>query len=314
MPRRAFTLIELLVVIAIIAILAAILFPVFAQAKEAAKKTTFISNLKQVATSFAIYQSDYDDQFPMAMGKRPESPAGLWGIGLVHPAPTNAIVGVWQTPERIAMAATVWGNSIQPYAKNYGLMELNGASEFVNAADVATGFQPGVSPALTSMTMNGQMHTLSSSSVASPSVGVLLWPGSGKINMKGRVWANPSLNCGSAPDCLFNPGGPPSSSVGNAGYDGDIMYVNNPNPTVWVYGKRAPIVRTDTSVKVVPFGTHPSTAPAAWPNILDDPWAAVTASGAAQSFWQCGPGFTTQTPVWQPGANYTCYFRPDRTQ
>ena len=53
--RAAFTLIELLVVIAIIAILAAILFPVFAQAKEAAKKTAILSNVKQLGTSFAMY-------------------------------------------------------------------------------------------------------------------------------------------------------------------------------------------------------------------------------------------------------------------
>ena len=61
MNRKAFTLIELLVVIAIIAILAAILFPVFAQAKSAAKKTQQISNQKQNATSMAMYQQDVDD-------------------------------------------------------------------------------------------------------------------------------------------------------------------------------------------------------------------------------------------------------------
>ncbi|MGV3618663.1 MAG: prepilin-type N-terminal cleavage/methylation domain-containing protein [Fimbriimonas sp.] len=58
---QAFTLIELLVVIAIIAILAAILFPVFAQAKEAAKKTSSVSNLKQIGTAAQIYFADYDD-------------------------------------------------------------------------------------------------------------------------------------------------------------------------------------------------------------------------------------------------------------
>jgi prepilin-type N-terminal cleavage/methylation domain-containing protein/prepilin-type processing-associated H-X9-DG protein len=59
--KRAFTLIELLVVIAIIAILAAILFPVFAQAKFAAKKTSSLSGLKQMALGLHIYSSDYDD-------------------------------------------------------------------------------------------------------------------------------------------------------------------------------------------------------------------------------------------------------------
>jgi prepilin-type N-terminal cleavage/methylation domain-containing protein len=59
--KRAFTLIELLVVIAIIAILAAILFPVFAQAKAAAKTTQSLSNMKQLATGNFMYAADYDD-------------------------------------------------------------------------------------------------------------------------------------------------------------------------------------------------------------------------------------------------------------
>jgi len=59
--KRAFTLIELLVVIAIIAILAAILFPVFAQAKEAAKRTVCLSNTKQAVLSYVMYTGDYDD-------------------------------------------------------------------------------------------------------------------------------------------------------------------------------------------------------------------------------------------------------------
>ncbi len=64
MKRIAFTLIELLVVIAIIAILASILFPVFAKAKEAAKKTQCLAQTKQIGTSLMMYLSDYDDRYP----------------------------------------------------------------------------------------------------------------------------------------------------------------------------------------------------------------------------------------------------------
>jgi prepilin-type N-terminal cleavage/methylation domain-containing protein/prepilin-type processing-associated H-X9-DG protein len=60
-PRRGFTLIELLVVIAIIAILAAILFPVFAQARATARKAACASNLKQISLAFTLYAQDYDE-------------------------------------------------------------------------------------------------------------------------------------------------------------------------------------------------------------------------------------------------------------
>jgi len=71
--KRAFTLIELLVVIAILAILAAILLPVFAQAKLAAKKTADLSNLKQIGIALMLYAGDYDDHGPMVkmMGAHP---------------------------------------------------------------------------------------------------------------------------------------------------------------------------------------------------------------------------------------------------
>src|SRR2546421_5631493 len=67
MRKLGFTLIELLVVIAIIAILAAILFPVFTLAKEAAKKTTCVSNLKQLSVAEALYLGDSDGQYQSAV-------------------------------------------------------------------------------------------------------------------------------------------------------------------------------------------------------------------------------------------------------
>lgn len=90
-----FTLIELLVVIAIIAILAAILFPVFAQAREAARKTTCQSDLKQFSNAFAMYRSDYDGRFPM----------GGW-----HASPAG-------TPDALGRSRD-WHIAIYPYVKN----------------------------------------------------------------------------------------------------------------------------------------------------------------------------------------------------
>ncbi|MCU0317478.1 MAG: prepilin-type N-terminal cleavage/methylation domain-containing protein [Fimbriimonadaceae bacterium] len=97
--KYAFTLIELLVVIAIIAILAAILFPVFAQAKVAAKKAKAITQSKQLGTGTMIYMSDYDDMFPpkVRIGQGPATGGG---------DPFNSMT---------------WDDIINPYVKNWNL-------------------------------------------------------------------------------------------------------------------------------------------------------------------------------------------------
>ncbi len=92
MRRRGFTLIELLVVIAIIAILAAILFPVFARAREKARQASCSSNVKQLMLGIVMYAQDYDEKFP----------THNWGEG--------------QPPAK-ANACTWWGGAY-PYVKN----------------------------------------------------------------------------------------------------------------------------------------------------------------------------------------------------
>jgi prepilin-type N-terminal cleavage/methylation domain-containing protein/prepilin-type processing-associated H-X9-DG protein len=69
-PTRGFTLIELLVAIAIIAILASILFPVFARARENARRASCMSNLKQIGLATMMYVQDYDEWYPMGARRR----------------------------------------------------------------------------------------------------------------------------------------------------------------------------------------------------------------------------------------------------
>jgi len=102
--RRGFTLIELLVVIAIIAILAAILFPVFAQARDAARKTACLSNMRQMGNALTMYLQDYDETFHKGFGIN--SPA-VNGFGL------DTSIDGW----------TNWPWFYGPYVKNVGIFD-----------------------------------------------------------------------------------------------------------------------------------------------------------------------------------------------
>src|SRR5689334_4870314 len=102
--NKGFTLIELLVVIAIIAILAAILFPVFAQAREKARQTSCLSNEKQLGTAFLMYVQDYDETFPL----RSPGP-GLEKTWIAQPP--DAI------PGNTELRSAYWIASTTPYLK-----------------------------------------------------------------------------------------------------------------------------------------------------------------------------------------------------
>lgn len=109
--RPGFTLIELLVVIAIIAILAAILFPVFAQAREKARQSTCLSNQKQTALAFLLYAQDHDETLPS------------WPFReMIDTDPRFR--GGWDY--------ALWADAIQPYLKNLGVFACPSARDLAS--------------------------------------------------------------------------------------------------------------------------------------------------------------------------------------
>jgi prepilin-type N-terminal cleavage/methylation domain-containing protein/prepilin-type processing-associated H-X9-DG protein len=162
--RRAFTLIELLTVIAIIAIIAALLFPVFAQARMAARKTVCMSNMKQIVTAVRIYGDDYDGYFPRIQasdGNGNWTVISWWGVHFYQQALDPYIrmgrgtanqTNVWWDPSDPSKGMPyMWGSFI-----NNGLLTCNNISEVAiekpsqtifsglraRAWDVATGTAP----------------------------------------------------------------------------------------------------------------------------------------------------------------------------
>ena len=121
-PARGFTLIELLVVIAIIAVLAAILFPVFARAREKSRQAVCMSNLKQIGTAFALYDQDYDDLMPDRRDLKSSLPGGYrpwttWpptdtrcGWAMVVLDPYIKSMNIWSCPSTVH---TALGDSLQ---------------------------------------------------------------------------------------------------------------------------------------------------------------------------------------------------------
>jgi len=146
--KRGFTLIELLVVIAIIAILAAILFPVFARAREAARRAVCLSNMRQLALAMIMYTNDHDDRFPLAWsGMRGAcnlnclGPAAgcaytagstdpIPGASYDNGAPRDCSRGSWMVDN--------WKDFIQPYIKSADIFKCP-SNAMARVWPVATG-------------------------------------------------------------------------------------------------------------------------------------------------------------------------------
>lgn len=201
-----FTLIELLVVIAIIAILAAILFPVFAQAKLAAKKTQAISNLKNLGTACQIYLTDNDDLYPLATIPVPSLGATATTANRFVPTPASIAAG--QTQDKIDATNSFVFNAMFPYTKNWGINHDPASNRFDGGTySMLNGGKPPLDSPDHTYLYNGLLQSYSSTAVGSISDLIVFWPGTGKRSLIGGSYASPWLNC---PDpttgCRYVPG------------------------------------------------------------------------------------------------------------
>jgi prepilin-type N-terminal cleavage/methylation domain-containing protein/prepilin-type processing-associated H-X9-DG protein len=148
--RSGFTLIELLVVIAIIAILAAILFPVFAQAREKARTTACLSNCKQIGTAVQMYTQDYDEMLPSSGvygANHPLYKAGYqWGFWVILLDPYIKNRSVWLCPSGKKDGTALIGPKTDQFPVNYGYNEylFHTSYGFASLASLA-GTEAGVS-------------------------------------------------------------------------------------------------------------------------------------------------------------------------
>jgi prepilin-type N-terminal cleavage/methylation domain-containing protein len=117
--KRGFTLIELLVVIAIIAILAAILFPVFARAREKARTSSCLNNIRQLGPAFAMYRSDHDGYMPWNWFEAENNITYRW-IHVIYPYVNN--YQVFQCPNRDTAVEPNWSppyTTLRPFSSYY---------------------------------------------------------------------------------------------------------------------------------------------------------------------------------------------------
>jgi prepilin-type N-terminal cleavage/methylation domain-containing protein/prepilin-type processing-associated H-X9-DG protein len=208
--RSAFTLIELLVVIAIIAILAAILFPVFAQAREKARSSSCLSNTKQLGTAVMMYVQDFDEAFPFAC------PDDWWmATWSVNVQPYIKNIQILKCPSDSTNRQTTdsgggatdmsWAGPKISYAANGLIKWVNNANRLIGVMGAAMGPNQGgwISDSIQSLA--GVGRPADSIMIAEKhDADNVMWWGPRSMYYSDGVW-NWWWGCGSIPDGTRNP-------------------------------------------------------------------------------------------------------------
>jgi type II secretory pathway pseudopilin PulG len=273
-----------LVVIAIIAILAAILFPVFAQAKEAAKATADLSNMKQLAVAVQIYTGDSDDVNPLGWGTVPATGAHAPNYNKYVPHDWAAT----STPvERSAVSEPFFMNSIQPYVKNYDMLVAPSVQKFEYQPTNAVA--AGKRKRATTYAYNGLLHGYSSTAINSVSSLPLLTGANGAAETNGWGFANPALNCPTAGgSCTYQPYSATCSTSTVNGSASSMYVTQGAAPTYtsyWFFKKGQNWAFNDSHAKFRRVG---ATAAPGDSDYRTDPWTGYDTTGRAGSYWWDG--------------------------
>jgi len=269
--RSGFTLIELLVVIAIIAILAAILFPVFAQAREKARQTSCLSNTKQIALGIMMYTQDYDESFPLEAGQLGAGAGYAWQYNLPLPADWPNVQDARQYAARVH-----WAETTQPYIKNYQLHACPSATIITRATyDYTKALK---TPAPSTYTYNGLLHSYNMAGVATPASLPMMFEGRGKAQVKGYALSNPALICddGTQP-CFYKPAG------GSGNGSTSTMFVLS--GSMWVHSGGCNFALTDGHAKWRRLGATLSPGNTDYNN---DPYTGYDTQGFPGYYWYDG--------------------------
>ncbi|MCG9894666.1 MAG: hypothetical protein MH204_04245 [Fimbriimonadaceae bacterium] len=288
-----------MVVIAIIAILAAILFPVFSQAKQAAKRTAYLTQAKQTGTAIIIYASDYDDKLPLGQAadlSAAQQPAYRNTAGY-SPSPAD-----WcnapSAPNLIAENRQVWHNATDPYRKNYDLLNpTNDRRTFSSGvfAECNTAANRLRAPKGSNISYNGFLQELSQNEFVNISALTMLWPGMGTYTYEGFMAVSPRLNCPIAGvPCVYNPGGRPQGATSGLPY---AMTFEMNGPSWHAFGEGSVHVMADTSARLIRYGRG-NNSPGNARLIAQQPWQFLDERGRIPSSpgafirgWIAGPTF-----------------------